>query len=112
MARIDDTERGRDIIDLAEAVSEEYVLPSGKLEPLTITDAKDITISFSRYSNSFDGMLEHRAGRFHIYCNLDRLDNSDSPRARFTLCHELGHYFIDDHRNALASGKAPSHLSR
>ena len=58
------------------------------------------------------GMLEHRGGRpacwsggWHIYCNLDCVGQKDSPRARFTLAHELGHYYIDEHRNALVAGR-------
>ena len=35
-----------------------------------------------------------------------------SPRCRFTLCHELGHFFIDDHRLALKSGITPKHKSK
>lgn len=34
-----------------------------------------------------------------------------SRRARFTLAHELGHYFIASHRNALQAGHAPYHKS-
>src|SRR5207247_1657430 len=67
--------------------------------------------SFGRYGDAFDGLLEHRSGRFHVYANLDRVEREDSPRARFTLAHELGHYFIDEHRNALAAGLALSHPS-
>ena len=57
-------------------------------------------------------MLEHRSGRFHIYCNLDRVETQSSPRARFTVGHELAHFFIDEHRNALKSGLTPAHGSR
>ncbi len=76
-----------------------------------IAAAKAITVSFGRYGDAFDGMLEHRAGRFHIYANLQRLLREDSPRARFTLGHELGHYYIDEHRNALTAGAVPAHRS-
>jgi Zn-dependent peptidase ImmA (M78 family) len=102
--------REQEIAELAEAIAEEY-FPSTRVNPLTIVNAKGITVSFGHYGDSFDGMLEHRHGRFHIYANLNRIDHTESPRARFTLGHELGHYFIDEHRNALASGRAPSHPS-
>ncbi len=69
-------------------------------------------MSFGAYGDAFDGMLEHMNGRFHIYCNLDRVGQADSPRGRFTLAHELGHYYIDEHRNALAAGRTPAHRSR
>ena len=32
------------------------------------------------------------------------MHSSEHPRARFTFSHELGHYFIDEHRNALVGG--------
>ena len=69
-------------------------------------------MSFGQYGDAFDGMLEWRRGRFHIYCNLQRIEREDSPRARFTLGHELGHFYIDEHRNALSAGKIPAHPSQ
>jgi Zn-dependent peptidase ImmA (M78 family) len=102
--------REQEIAELAEAIAGEY-FPTTRVNPLAIVKAKRISISFGHYGDSFDGLLEHRHGRFHIYANLNRIDHTDSPRARFTLGHELGHYFIDEHRNALAEGLAPSHPS-
>jgi Zn-dependent peptidase ImmA (M78 family) len=99
-----------DIAELAESVTASYSYGT-RTEPEAIIAAKGITLSFGSYADAFDGMLEHKAGRFHIYANLDRLRARDSGRARFTLAHELGHYFIDDHRRALQSGRAPSHPS-
>jgi hypothetical protein len=63
------------------------------------------------YGNAFDGLLEHSGGKFHIYCNVRATDHPTSTRVRFTIAHELGHYFIDEHRVALASGQVPSHPS-
>jgi Zn-dependent peptidase ImmA (M78 family) len=102
--------REQEIADLAEAIAAEH-FPTSRVEPSAIIQAKGISISFGRYGEYFDGLLEHRHGRFHIFANLDRVEYTDSPRARFTLGHELGHYFIDEHRNALAMGLAPSHPS-
>ena len=100
--------RERELSDLAESVVEYH----GKvIEPLAIARAKGLTTSFNDYGNGFDGMLEVRSGRFHIYCNLRGLDGRDAPRARFTLAHELGHFFIDEHRQALLSGRVPAHKS-
>jgi Zn-dependent peptidase ImmA (M78 family) len=102
--------REQEIAQLAEAIAEEY-FPAKRIDPLWISRTKGITSSFGHYGDTFDGLLEHQRGRFHIYANLDRIEQSDSSRARFTLGHELGHYFIDEHRNALAEGLAPSHPS-
>jgi len=119
--------RKEELAELAEAVADEHCR-TGRIEPEHIARAKRITMSFGPYGDAFDGMLEHKAapladepdgparrprgeGRFHLFCNLDRVERSDSPRARFTLAHELGHYYIDEHRNALAAGSAPAHRS-
>jgi len=103
--------RRDEIIELAECVA---ILHSSVsiVQPLNIAKVKDITHSLGHYGLGFDGMLEHRGGRFHIYLNTDRLGNIDSPRSRFTLGHELGHFYIDEHRLALQSGKVPAHGSK
>jgi hypothetical protein len=102
-------ERRGEIIELAEEVAETHC-PGRFIDPIQILSTKQITYSFNYYGDGFDGMLEHRRGRFHMFCNLDRVFNSTSDRARFTQGHELGHYFIDDHRNALLHG-CPPHYS-
>jgi len=102
-------ERKRQLAELAEAVADEHC--PQVVEPEAIAQAKHITLSFGFYKDAFDGLLEHKAGRFHIYCNLDRVEQRESPRARFTLSHELAHFYIDEHRMALKSGQVPAHSS-
>src|SRR4051812_26007250 len=87
-------DRKREIADLAEAVSTDYFPKVPKVEPEVILKEKRITISYGHYADAFDGLLEHLDGRFHVFCNLDRVEAPRAPRARFTLAHELGHYFI------------------
>lgn len=96
---------------MAEAVRADYLV-TGAFDPAPILKDLGITISYGHYESAFDGMLEHRNSRFHIYCNIDRLETRESPRSRFTIGHELGHYFIDEHRNALLRGLAPAHPSK
>lgn len=99
-----------EIAALAEQVADEHC-PEGRVEPELILRRNCITFSFGRYAAAFDGMLEHSATKFHVYANLERLKSPQSGRARFTLAHELGHYYIDDHRRALLSGAVPRHQS-
>ncbi|MCC6580126.1 MAG: ImmA/IrrE family metallo-endopeptidase [Phycisphaeraceae bacterium] len=103
--------RVRQIAELAEAVAEEHAPPSSFIDPMAIAAAHGITISHGDYGDAFDGLLECEAGRFHIYCNRVRCGERDEPRARFTMAHELGHYFIDEHRHAMQAGRAPAHPS-
>lgn len=96
---------------LADAVAED----SGDRSVTNLSsliEGEGITLSYNDYGPHFDGMLEYAHGRFHIFCNLYYSKTPGSGRARFTLAHELGHYFIDSHRNALISGKMAAHGSR
>ncbi len=108
--KLPSSDRLREIADLAEFVAEESWGDQG-VDPLAVADAKGITVSFNNYGDAFDGLLEHKAGHFHIYGNLQRLERTDSSRARFTISHELGHYYIDEHRRTLEVGVVPSHPS-
>lgn len=102
--------RIEEIASLAESIADDY-FPDQQIEPSLIAKKKEIGFAFNRYGDDFDGVIEHKRGRFFIYLNLDRLEGSLTARARFTFAHELGHYFIDEHRNALKKGACPSHGS-
>jgi len=102
--------RKREIAELAESIAIDFI-NGNILEPEDIAIAEGITFSRNHYGNCFDGLLEHQRNRFHIYINEKRVGGKESPRARHTFAHELGHYFIDEHRNALKAGKTPSHPS-
>lgn len=74
-------------------------------------DYEDIGVYYDQYQDAFDGMLVHDDNTFHIHINKDRGNTANSKRSRFTLAHELGHYFIDEHRLGLKYGKLPPHGS-
>jgi Zn-dependent peptidase ImmA (M78 family) len=95
--------RASKIATLAEHIADHYC-PIGKVMPEAIIRGEGIKVLYGRYANEFDGIIEHKTDQFEIRCNLDRQNLPDSPRGRFTLAHELGHYFIDEHREALVSG--------
>lgn len=99
--------RKRFIAELATDVFHGYGGGRVKVEPLEIIDNVEIGYSFDDFGDCFDGLIEHRRGEFHIYCNSKTNEYEGSPRTRFTQAHELGHYFLDEHRNLLAAGKDP-----
>ncbi len=103
--------RIQEIIDLAETVSSECN-QEGRIDPVQIIQENKIGYCYGRYKHHFDGMLVYFEGKFFIYCNLDKVVSKGSPRARFTLCHELGHFFIDEHRRVLIRGKNLHHPSQ
>jgi len=103
--------RKAEIIALASEVFTQY-FSEPPADPLSVFADQGITHSFGHYEDCFDGMLEYEAGEFHVYCNLDRGNTPGSGRGRFTLAHELAHYFIDEHRIALMSGRIKPHPSK
>jgi len=94
---------------LSELAEEVWRAHSGERQVFLdgIAESEGVTLSCGDYGEAFDGLLEHKSGAFHIYCNTARGQPYNSPRARFTIAHELGHFFIDEHRNALLAGKPP-----
>lgn len=103
-------ERQVEIAELAEGVVEAHC-GADVIDPDAIIRRKGIALFYDHYEDAFDGMLEYEDGRFFVHCNLDRENTPGTSRARFTLAHELGHYFIDEHRNNLVSGQVGPHPS-
>jgi hypothetical protein len=99
--------RIEEIVELAEAVAGEHC-PPPPVEPASIAGAQGLTLSVGDYGRCFDALLECRFGRFHIYLDVGNVASVDTPRGRFSLAHELGHFFLDEHREALRDGAAPS----
>ncbi len=95
---------------LAEGIATNQ-FPSGRVEPEQIATAENIAFTYASFPEEFDGTLIHHSGRFFIVCN-NRLHPQGSSRSRFTFAHELGHYFILEHRAALTAGGWPAHYSR
>lgn len=93
------------LTQLAEDIADVYFKEDEKITPSIIANDYGITYSKGEYGDSFDGLIEHNRGRFHIYINEEKSNNE--RRQRFTFGHELGHFFVDGHRNALASGEVP-----
>lgn len=100
--------REEELADFADWLANQY-FPGQTVKPAQLAARKDIGVSYNDYGDAFDGLLEHGERGFHIFCNTAR--SSTPERLRFTLAHELGHYFIDEHRNALTSGQVGPHSS-
>jgi hypothetical protein len=102
--------REEELSELAEYVANAYC-PNDIVSPSFIAEQCGITYCSGDYGDAFDGLIEQEARKFHIYINIHKGGFIDSHRSRFTFAHELGHYFIDEHRCALLNGKTPSHSS-
>lgn len=80
----------------------------------TIVEEEMLNVFYDDYGgNTFDGltMFELSTDEFYIHINTARGNRPNSPKGRFTLAHELGHYFIPHHRLALMRGTMQPHGS-
>jgi hypothetical protein len=102
--------RKKKISDLADVISSDF--SNGDLTDLIAAAGfESLPVHFDRYDNFFDGMLVYGGGDFHVHINLDKGNSITSKRGRFTLAHELGHFFIDEHRIGLKYGFLEPHQS-
>lgn len=83
---------------------------------IAVTEHRHLRLCYGDYGAAFDGRLEYHPSRRRFVCfyntKYDRQGHvGHAPRTRFSLAHELGHYFIEDHHEYLRSG-GKSHASR
>ncbi len=105
-------------IDQAAEVLATLGMNTAPIDPLAVAVSEKplLTAMGGDFRDRFDGQLEyHRSkNRFLLFYNTkyDRSSNGDHhPRTRFSIAHELGHYFLDAHRAyLLRTGK--SHPSK
>jgi Zn-dependent peptidase ImmA (M78 family) len=102
--------RKKELSKLADFVSGMFA--KGNITLLEeITAFEELQVYTDHYEDCFDGMLVYDEDRFHIHINLDRGNNWDTNRGRYSLGHELGHYYINEHRIGLQSGALEPHTS-
>jgi hypothetical protein len=87
-----------------------YSIPVDPLE-IAAGEGRRLRTRGADLAGAFDGQLEyHRAkGCFLLLFNTkyDRGGGVHHPRTRFSIAHELGHYYVDAHRTHLLGGGAP-----
>lgn len=92
-------------------------IASAPIDPLAVAESEKplLCAMGGDFRDRFDGQLEyHRSkNRFVLFYNTkyDRVPGQHHPRTRFSIAHELGHYFLDAHQAYLRrTGK--SHPSK
>lgn len=73
-----------------------------------ILEEQDIELYCDDFGKDFDGLIEVTDDLFIIYLNTALGNSPDTPRGRFSIAHELGHFFIDEHRLAITQQRMPS----
>ena len=76
-------------------------------QPKKIADEEGIELAPGNYGNKFHGLLEYiSSARCFILYYPDRSSGISFVRSRFTVAHELGHYFLESHRRELMNGNS------
>ncbi len=93
------------IADLAHEVLKAHGLWRLPVDPRAIAQAEGIVIAAGVYGPSFDARIEYFASEsgFGIFHNGEG-PGRPHGRVRFSLAHELGHFYIPEHRAALRAG--------
>lgn len=98
------------ILDHSISQGEEIARVSGfeaaPVDPFTVVASDpNLYAEGADFQDAFDGRLEYIGPRFLLAYNTkyDRWPHMGDhhPKVRFTVGHELGHYFIDEHREYL-----------
>jgi hypothetical protein len=106
-------------IERAAEVLGALKIASAPIDPLLIAESEKplLRVAGGDFRNRFDGQLEYHKSknRFLLLYNskydVRVPEGEHHPRTRFSMAHELGHYFLDAHRAyLLRTGK--SHPSR
>jgi len=102
----------------AELLIERLAIRRAPVDPIDIahTERRQLRLCAGNYKNAFDGRLEFHSSKQRFLCfyntKYDRpSEGKHAPRTRFSLAHELGHFFIEEHHEYLRSG-GKSHPSR
>lgn len=99
------------IKDLANFIAGDFIYNSS-IDLDRLVNEESIMLHYDHYEKSFDGLLIYDKSNFFIHLDIDSGNFKDSKRSRFSIAHELGHYFIPEHHQAIINGTFPLHPSR
>jgi hypothetical protein len=111
----------RNLLDKAGQLAEDILrvlrMNVPPIEPISVLESESprLRARGGNFRNLFDGQLEYHPSkqRFLLFYNTkyDGPDGRVHPRTRFSIAHELGHFYLDHHRARLVRG-AKAHPSR
>src|SRR4051812_9187301 len=78
------------------------------VDPFYIAQQEKIALLPGDYDGCFDGRIEFRGrgagGRFILYYAQPQAGSRPAGRVRFSVAHELAHFYLPQHRAYLLSG--------
>ena len=97
---------------VANAVLNEHDCDAPPIDVFVIARAEGIELAAGNYGEDFCGRIEFHSsvGKFLLFYP-DLTEDQYPARVRFSVAHELGHYFLDQHRELLIRGAAHNSTS-
>lgn len=96
-----------------EEIAREHAFETYPVDPFAIVEAEhdQLHAEGDDFGDSFDGRLSFPGRRFLLVYNT-RYNawpkrGTHHPKVRFTVAHELGHFYLDDHRKYLVTRRKP-----
>jgi hypothetical protein len=105
-------ERAAMLVELAAYYSDLYCPGDQSIDPVAIAKGLNLPFNSGNYGGYFEGLIEYTNGGFHVFLHFNEGDNLYVPRVRFSFAHEIGHYVIDEHRQALMRPGVQAHGSQ
>ncbi len=102
--------RNKKISGLANFIAIDY-FENNQINLNSILTEENISVFYDHYENYFDGLLVSEPRSFYIHLNKDKGNQKNSKRSRFSIAHELGHYFIPTHHESILDGTFECHPS-
>lgn len=90
----------REVEAVAEQVLRSFGLWRLPVDPLQIAKEEDILLKPGAYDGKFDARIEYFPD-FNRFCIFYRNEGTIPGRVRFSLAHELGHYYLPEHQARL-----------
>lgn len=96
-----------------EELARDLGFRSGSVDPFAVVQSEGdrIHIEGDDFQDAFDGRLSYHGNRFLLIYNtcynVWPHKGAHHPKVRFTIAHELGHYFLDRHRQILVTQRLP-----
>ena len=77
------------------------------IDVLGIAREEDILLAPGAYGGEFEGRIEYHRGKGKFLLLYPQQGGTRGPsRIRFSVAHELGHYYLPEHRRLLLGGEA------
>lgn len=93
--------RKLEIEDYVAWILEDYYADTHEINPFIIASHEEIPLLVNDYNDSFKAMIQYIEDLFWIYVNKKEGEGHPDAEMRFSVAHELGHYFIPEHREKL-----------